>query len=391
VKRGSRSGIGELLSWCFFSLDGLPVERFDSHEAASEAAALSAMLKDMTKEELNDQCKEWNMPIFPKGVFKDECLNRMLYVALLWSLPLSELEKECKHLGVSMSEVQRSDAGERRAAMLDHATFYMCWDGFIDKGIDVESIACLSRAWQLHDECKKIDASTLPELKARYESMGLSAASLHKWAVADRLKQVITWFLMPLPDLQKLCREYHVSSGMDQEDLSLRLAKKFFGSDWQPGGRSSPHVWSNSGAWQPSGPTPPFQQRKPGGPMPSQMPYQTPGHRLPQCPPPKPPSRAGPSARPAPPEPPPRPAPQSTARRKKPGVPAKMAEHFRTLGLTTSADVEDVKRAYRRLALKYHPDKNIGDEQDGKAQEFLKVQAAYKALVDYFKFHGDTE
>lgn len=48
---------------------------------------------------------------------------------------------------------------------------------------------------------------------------------------------------------------------------------------------------------------------------------------------------------------------------------------YEILELNTSASTADIKRAYHRLALKYHPDKNIGSED-----KFRDVQKAYNVL-----------
>jgi tetratricopeptide (TPR) repeat protein len=55
--------------------------------------------------------------------------------------------------------------------------------------------------------------------------------------------------------------------------------------------------------------------------------------------------------------------------------------YYRILGLKHGASMELVKRAYRRLALRYHPDKNPGDEQRA-ARIFTAVNKAYSVLMN---------
>ena len=53
---------------------------------------------------------------------------------------------------------------------------------------------------------------------------------------------------------------------------------------------------------------------------------------------------------------------------------------YKVLGLDRDASDEDVKRAYRRLAKKYHPDVNPGDKE--AEQKFKEVNEAYAVLSD---------
>jgi curved DNA-binding protein CbpA len=55
-------------------------------------------------------------------------------------------------------------------------------------------------------------------------------------------------------------------------------------------------------------------------------------------------------------------------------------DHYAVLGLVFGAGHEDIKKAYRKLALKYHPDKNQGNETAAKT--FMQVQEAYQILTD---------
>lgn len=57
-----------------------------------------------------------------------------------------------------------------------------------------------------------------------------------------------------------------------------------------------------------------------------------------------------------------------------------MKDHYRTLGVKTSASQTEIKKAYRALAVKYHPDKNP-DNPLSEAQ-FKEVQEAYATLSE---------
>lgn len=58
-----------------------------------------------------------------------------------------------------------------------------------------------------------------------------------------------------------------------------------------------------------------------------------------------------------------------------------MAEDFYdTLGISREASDNDIKSAYRKLAMKYHPDRNQGDAS--AEQKFKDVSQAYEILKD---------
>jgi molecular chaperone DnaJ len=54
--------------------------------------------------------------------------------------------------------------------------------------------------------------------------------------------------------------------------------------------------------------------------------------------------------------------------------------YYETLGVAKNASADDLKKAYRKLARRYHPDNNPGDEEAEK--KFKEVQAAYDVLSD---------
>eukprot|EP00443_Scrippsiella_acuminata_P120101 CAMPEP_0115589150 /NCGR_PEP_ID=MMETSP0272-20121206/9096_1 /TAXON_ID=71861 /ORGANISM="Scrippsiella trochoidea, Strain CCMP3099" /LENGTH=387 /DNA_ID=CAMNT_0003024297 /DNA_START=57 /DNA_END=1220 /DNA_ORIENTATION=+ len=60
-----------------------------------------------------------------------------------------------------------------------------------------------------------------------------------------------------------------------------------------------------------------------------------------------------------------------------------LPDYYRILGLPETAAVGDIKKAYKKLALQYHPDKNRGNKQ--AEEKFKEVAEAYATLSDVGK------
>ena len=55
-------------------------------------------------------------------------------------------------------------------------------------------------------------------------------------------------------------------------------------------------------------------------------------------------------------------------------------DFYNLLGVDRSASADELKKAYRKLAMKYHPDKNPGDEE--AERKFKEISEAYDVLKD---------
>lgn len=58
-----------------------------------------------------------------------------------------------------------------------------------------------------------------------------------------------------------------------------------------------------------------------------------------------------------------------------------MQEYYRVLGVSRDSTLDEIKKAYKKLALEFHPDRNNGD-----SEQFLQIQEAY----DYLDKHHTT-
>ena len=59
------------------------------------------------------------------------------------------------------------------------------------------------------------------------------------------------------------------------------------------------------------------------------------------------------------------------------------ADYYDTLGVSRDASSAQIKKAYKKLAMKYHPDRNAGDKKS--EEKFKELSEAYEVLSDSSK------
>jgi molecular chaperone DnaJ len=60
-------------------------------------------------------------------------------------------------------------------------------------------------------------------------------------------------------------------------------------------------------------------------------------------------------------------------------------DYYEVLGVPKNASDDDIKKAYRKLAMKHHPDRNQGDEAKKAEEKFKEAKEAYETLSDASK------
>ena len=61
------------------------------------------------------------------------------------------------------------------------------------------------------------------------------------------------------------------------------------------------------------------------------------------------------------------------------------ADYYSVLKVGKNASDDDLKRAYRRMAMKWHPDKNPGNKKEAEAN-FKQISEAYEVLSSILSF-----
>jgi len=61
---------------------------------------------------------------------------------------------------------------------------------------------------------------------------------------------------------------------------------------------------------------------------------------------------------------------------------AKRKDYYKILGVTKETSTAELRKAYRKLALEWHPDKHEEEEKEAAESKFREITEAYEVLSD---------
>lgn len=62
---------------------------------------------------------------------------------------------------------------------------------------------------------------------------------------------------------------------------------------------------------------------------------------------------------------------------------SKRKDWYKILGVSKTSSVSEIKKAYKKLALQWHPDKNVDNREEAE-EKFREIAAAYEVCFCFF-------
>jgi len=325
---------------------GVPVRRLACRDAA---AALFEALQDLDEMDLLELEAENARLGLPPAEESPDYVSRLRTVRTWSRLPFPELLNECEERGVSTRALSWRSDEETQQELVGRLQERMCASLWQAKGVPMEQLGSFEAASKVLEEARRFQAMSFEALMKEYSEFGLpvseSGPQLGAADLRARLRTLLVWKEMPLNDLRCACRELRCPSWrVEQRE---QLVRQIAIATWVA----------------PPEEAPPCPEFKSSGPPPHFDNFRS--RFKPRYP------EGSPKGS--------RNIPPTKAERDRDDL----AMHFRTLKLPPTANQSDIKRAYRTLALQYHPDKNPGSAQELAAMKFREAKDAYEALSQH--------
>ncbi|CAE7737246.1 dnaJ [Symbiodinium necroappetens] len=372
--------------------EGIPLEKLGTLGAKAVLAACSAW-RQMTVKQLRSECSDVGIPT-DGCVEKAEIFSRLHQVRIWQSSSLEMLREEVGSLG---QDAQRSRQELEEVLLV--ATFNArprrdrIWEMCKARHVPVDKFNDLDKAEMVLQQVQRLERGSVGDLKREFARRGLTVeAGTEKQEMISKLRDVLAWEEMPLSGLQQTCRERGLGGPVaaSREELLKRLLtsigqtkaaesrfKNFF-TYGNPQTQETPKPGPSASGPQPSpgnrGFGDDFERaweakaeenrrafasgnRNHAGMPSGQRRYAGPGPGFPG---------SGKQRSAAPQTPP-------------------IERFFRVLGLPVTASHDEVRKAYRQLALQYHPDKNPGQKKAAAEAKFREVAEAYDKVCEFLR------
>lgn len=318
-----------------YDAKGVPAKRLGSIEAAARVAREFSKLQDMSIEELRSEFAKENTA-WPDDFEKHDAIACLKDLRIWKELPIAELHGECHRRGVPTNLARAlGGAGEmEQRRRLAHRLFqarcereeeYEPSSHYEAMGIPVKQIGSLRLAAQIAEEFKNINSLSVEELRCELKKYGPDWVNVEKMELVSHVKYIAVWTKLPLDSLRADCRSRHVPFSTGDAEHDLVRRLVFACHAYH-----KPRQPRTQAQWRQA--APPGQHAEPLSP--------------------------------------------------------RTESSFAALSLPPNASSVDVGRAFRRLALKFHPDKNSGEHQEATTAEFREIAEAYEVCSEYLKARG---
>lgn len=320
----------------------LPVKQLGSVFTASVVLRRWEQLRRMTATELAEEFTGL-LGIRPERGTQRAELEAWLMDAAAWAeMSLAGLQDACANLAITPMTNEHAPEEERRRKLLERLHQSLCSNIYLQRGVDLRSVSSIEAGSKLLCEFDRIEGLGSAALDGECRRLGVPVhASDGIPDLKSRLRKVAGWHAMSSETLSNLCRQLGVRTAGNQPVGDVagsreRLVKQLIFSSFA---KTPPQEESK-------------QRRQPGKEQHSSQQQRQ--------------------------------QPREPFQPRRRTIPDAVRTNLRVLQLSDDASLDDVKRAYKRLALRHHPDKNSQEAKESSAKRFQEVASAYEALVEHF-------